>query len=53
MSNSYFEVLNWVEEKGFEKREEEILTSLLLYSKFDALELERICGSERASSLLG
>jgi U3 small nucleolar RNA-associated protein 25 len=50
---SYAEVLDWVEEERSTKREEGTLkTSLLLYSKFDGLQLERICGSERASSLL-
>jgi len=51
---SYAEVLDWVEEETSAKREEGTLkTILLLYSKFDGLQLERICGSERASSLLG
>lgn len=53
VAHSYAEVLDWIEEKGSEKREEGTLkTSLLLYSKFDGLQLERICGSQRASSLL-
>ena len=50
---SYAEVLDWVEEERSAKREEGTLkTSLLLYSKFDGLQLERICGSQRVSSLL-
>jgi hypothetical protein len=58
IANSYPEVLNWVEERSFGGIEgrgvesETANTSLLLYSKFDGLQLERICGSEKASKML-
>jgi U3 small nucleolar RNA-associated protein 25 len=58
VANSYPEVLNWVEESGFDGVEgrgdesETSNTSLLLYSKFDGLQLERICGSEKASKMI-
>jgi len=53
LANSFPEVLNWIEEKtlcsGEVTREAvSINTSLLLYSQFDSLQIERICGSERA-----
>jgi hypothetical protein len=53
VANSYPEVLNWVGEKQSSSGEEmkeagSINTSILLYSKFDSLQIERICGSERA-----
>jgi len=53
VANSYPEVLNWIKEKHLDRGEDtnearSISTSLLLYSKFDSLQIERICGSERA-----
>ena len=58
IANSYPEVLNWVEERSFDgvggrgDESETSNTSLLLYSNFDGLQLERICGSEKASKML-
>jgi len=58
VANSYPEILNWVEEKSSDGVEgkggelETANTSLLLYSKFDSLQLERVCGSEKASQML-
>jgi hypothetical protein len=53
VANSYPEVLNWIKETHLDRGEDtnearSINTSLLLYSKFDSLQIERICGSERA-----
>lgn len=51
VANYYPEVLNWIEEKKMVNSEDEARsnnTSLLLYSKFDSLQIERICGSEKA-----
>jgi U3 small nucleolar RNA-associated protein 25 len=56
VANSYPEVINWIEEKrlnnGKDTREDGLInSSILMYSKCDCLQIERICGSEGAFSM--